>query len=795
MKAQALEMQNDSFGQRKYLSVIVRNIVELIDKSHFLILTPMAFLIGKSTILNGGIPFSGVMFCGVDFLKTSKLSMFIMMILGMISKEYNKYVYINSICIVLFTLLKKILSLKDENMLSNALLCTLCLAIGEYTFFYKEGMLLYDFVKILFHLVLVIPLFYVFRNTGMYLMHKNRYLDIRNEEIMSAAIVTAISVLGISTLKFMGFKVLDVIITLLICMFSNKFGLTIGATFGMVLGLITNIHNDNGLFLAGLYSFNGMFSGTFKSLGKIGTSLGFFISNFMLMVFSNNYNPSIIHVREMLVGIIIFFVLPNRFIEFIIGKNLNSEIICWERRNYNFRLKELTVNKLNNFSKAFNELQKTFSKISEYEFVADKNDISILFDRVADRVCKNCSLCVYCWDRSFYETYQVMYKIVEMLEDRGRIEISDIPKFFLDRCERVGEFTRALNNIYEIFKVDVVWKNKIAESRKVVSKQLDGLSKVVSDLADEINVDVKFNTLYEESILNLFNKANIQCIDVMVYYNKWNKCEVIVVFKIEDCQNVSSKDLENLISDVINKKMLVEKESYKDKTKSIKFVQQDKLQLTTGFAKLTKDGQTVSGDSYSLLNGRDGKFYIVLSDGMGSGERALKNSNATINLFENFIECGFDKETTIKIINSILVLKSNEESFSTLDISSFDMNTGECEFIKIGAMPTFIKSKDSVKEIKYASLPAGILSSIEIEPKKEMLKSGDYIIMMTDGIMDSIKKVSNNEIKIKDLLIACDKLEPKEIAWKLVKEALKDDTIKPLDDMLVVVSKVVPMYN
>ena len=150
MKAQALEMQNDSFGQRKYLSVIVRNIVELIDKSHFLILTPMAFLIGKSTILNGGIPFGAVMFCGVNFLKTSKLIMFLMIILGMLSKEYNKYVYINAICIVLFTLGKKILSLKDENMLSNALMCTLCLAIGEYIFFYKEGMLLYDFIIISF---------------------------------------------------------------------------------------------------------------------------------------------------------------------------------------------------------------------------------------------------------------------------------------------------------------------------------------------------------------------------------------------------------------------------------------------------------------------------------------------------------------------------------------------------------------------------------------------------------------------------------------------------------------------
>ena len=614
---------------------------------------------------------------------------------------------------------------------------------------------------------------------------------------MSLASVCAISILGISTLKIMGLRVLDIVITLIICMFSNKFGLTIGATFGMVLGLITNVYNDNGLVLGGLYSFSGMLAGTFKSLGKIGTSLGFFMSNFMLMVFSKRYNMGIIHMREMMIAMGIFFLLPNKFIEFIIGKNLEGELICWERRNYNFRLKELTVNKLNNFSLAFSELQKTFKNISEYEFIADKNDISILFDRVADRVCKNCSLCVYCWDRSFYETYQVMYKIVEMLENKGRIEISNVPQFFLDRCERVGEFTRALNNIYEIFKVDVVWKNKIAESRKVVSQQLGGLSKAISDLAEEINIDVKFNTVYEELILDEFNKIDIQCIDVMVYENKWNKYEVIIVLKMEDYQDTSSDDLKDLISKVMDKKMTVEKESFGDikETKSIKFVEQDKLKVITGFAKLTKEGQAVSGDSYSLLNGKDGKFYIVLSDGMGSGEAALKNSNATINLFENFIESGFDKETAIKIINSILVLKSNEESFSTLDISSLDKNTGECEFIKIGAMPTFIKNKDGVKEIKYASLPAGILSNLEIESKKEMLKTGDYIIMITDGIADSLKKSFDGEKKIKDILLGYDKLEPKDIAWKLVKEVLKGKEKPTLDDMLVIVAKVSLMYN
>jgi len=100
------------------------------------------------------------------------------------------------------------------------------------------------------------------------------------------------------------------------------------------------------------------------------------------------------------------------------------------------------VERLNNFARAFEELSKTFSEISQTKIVAGKQDISSLFDRVADKVCKDCSLCLHCWDRNFYNTYQVMFKIVENLEKNDE---SDIPEYFMERCERIGEFVRQVN--------------------------------------------------------------------------------------------------------------------------------------------------------------------------------------------------------------------------------------------------------------------------------------------------------------------------------------------------------------
>ena len=104
-------------------------------------------------------------------------------------------------------------------------------------------------------------------------------------------------------------------------------------------------------------------------------------------------------------------------------------------------------------------------------------------------------------------------------------------------------------------------------------------------------------------------------------------------------------------------------------------------------------------------------------------------------------------------------------------------------------MPTFIKTKDEIKEIKYASLPAGILNNLEIEPQKESLKLGDYIIMVTDGVVDLIKKVTNGNKKLKDILNECDKLNPQDIAEYVINRACDNGT--PMDDMLIIVAKII----
>ena len=143
------------------------------------------------------------------------------------------------------------------------------------------------------------------------------------------------------------------------------------------------------------------------------------------------------------------------------------------------------------------------------------------------------------------------------------------------------------------------------------------------------------------------------------------------------------------------------------------------------------------------------------------------------------------------MINSILVLRSTDDSFATIDISVMDLYEGEVEFCKVGAAPTFIKREDYVEAIRAATLPAGILSEVEVELIHKKVNNGDLVIMLSDGIIDSFKHCQDSVKEVQNLLQNMDTKNPQKMADDLMDAALSHCQDKePEDDMLVLVSKI-----
>ncbi len=763
-----------------------------ISKSSILILL-ISFMLGRVSLFQGFMPFGIAFFMAAASTGTSRILMTLAVAAGMITGGGFEQVYITIASIIIFSALEKLFSNK-KNEFNISVMAFVSVIIPQMVMVILQGFLLYDTLRSICYSGLVFALVFIFKYSISIIEESKKRNVLSNEEMISVAMLMTLTLAGIGNIELAGINLINVAGILAILLFSMVSGPGVGAAVGVIVGLVVNIINPSITMVIASYAFCGLLCGVFKNLGKAGVCFGFVAANALFTLYINGSTEVLIYIKDILAAVSIALLIPKKYVAKTVGYFTLAAVGTRDKSCYSARIKELTIDRLNKFSKAFAELSKTFREISETATATSKQDISSLFDRVADKVCKDCSLCLHCWDRNFYNTYQVMFKIIEKLEDKGYIDEKDIPDYFMDRCERISDFVKQVNNVYELFKVNLVWKNRVGESRGLISQHLDGLSKVIANLANEINYDVKFKGDLEDKLLVELDKAGIKANDAVIFQNKWGKNEVTIFHRgcggTRNCINT----IEKVASEVIGRRMVKERnecvQNHKNGICTLKLVEEETFRVTTGVAKLGKYDEGVSGDNYTFMNTGDGKYILALSDGMGSGRKAECQSRAAISLLEQFMETGFDKDTAVKLINSILVLKSDDDSFATIDLSSIDLYDGKVEFVKIGAVPTYIKRPDRVETVKAVSLPAGILSDIETEMICKNVNNGDFIIMVTDGVIDSFKTNGDGEKSFIKYIEEIDNLNPQGIADSILNKAYSNCGDKALDDMTVLVAKV-----
>lgn len=157
-----------------------------------------------------------------------------------------------------------------------------------------------------------------------------------------------------------------------------------------------------------------------------------------------------------------------------------------------------------------------------------------------------------------------------------------------------------------------------------------------------------------------------------------------------------------------------------------------------GVALRPKKGERVSGDSMSTFEAED-KLCLLLSDGMGSGEEARKESAMATRLLERFLRAGIDAPPALKTLNSAFTLRAEEtSSFTTIDLLLLSLQTGEGELYKYGAAPSYIKRGGTVRRVTCSCLPAGLQEcSQPPEATHLRLEGGTFFVMITDGVADA----------------------------------------------------------
>ena len=550
------------------------------------------------------------------------------------------------------------------------------------------------------------------------------------------------------------------------------------------------------------YAISGMLAGILNRLGRVGVIVGFALGNILLAYVSNGYTIELIHFKEILIASLGLLALPKSFhidLEEFIGNSTFLPAVPNRALN---KTKEMAEN-LNNVSEAIQEMATTYRQVEPLTF--DENTGVNTNKQIFITELLN-NLEPY-KDNILYEDIsdtdgEIIDKIFKTLLEKQEIDREALIQIFAD-CnsfivetqdknissyleESINQMVREINTAYKISKSDFIWRKKVEANNKNIGKQLDSVSKAIQNMAKGITDEIKEEEKYEkekQEIIELLKQKEIEAQDISL---KKDGRYIIEIYLDEILETSKIEAIEKILTKTLGEKIVLNEET--SIGKKLCFLSDDKYVMALGTAKSTKSKSESSGDSILNIRLKDGKYLVAISDGMGSGREAKKSSEQALRMLENMLLSGFDKTTSLDLINTSLISKNNE-IFATLDIAIIDLYLGTIEFIKSGACPTYIKNKKKVQIIKSNSLPTGMIDENVLDTFDKDITSGDIMVMCSDGILDSNIEYKNKELWLKYMLEDIETTNTQKIADLILNEAIDNNFGVAKDDMSIVVCK------
>ena len=337
-------------------------------------------------------------------------------------------------------------------------------------------------------------------------------------------------------------------------------------------------------------------------------------------------------------------------------------------------------------------------------------------------------------------------------------------------------------------KINYLWYNKMLETREAMAIQFNEMAKMMENYAKTEYENKKTLFGMDDYVKHKLREHKI--IARKIYINENNKglLEVRFLAKRKKKHNIKVAVLQKVISEAVGKKMRLSKESLSIVTEQYneyQLFEEVNFMTLSGTARQTKNQGEFSGDNFAVMELNSGQTFMSICDGMGTGKKAWKYSEIIIDLLEKMIDSGFEESTTLKLANGVMLTGNQWQEPAAVDMALIDQYSGTCQFLKLGAACTYVKRGSWVECIKSTSLPLGVLEEIDMETITKKLYDGDFVIMVSDGIVDALN-CQDKEEAMGRIIMDINTSNPKQMAAGILTKALTMCKGIPKDDMTVI---------
>lgn len=745
----------------------------------------LGFLLGRVNLF--GINPIGIAYFAASYTEEgSKIPVGISVILGMLTVFPMENVLSSGMAMLAVILAVDLLEKRNLTVRMGHAALLLCAAVGVLTAFrlslmpHSQYEIWMGFLETILALVCTRVLY-----DGLhFLLHAKKGQSLGNEEIISLVLLVAFGVLGLPNIIIAQISVILIVVYLLTLIMGYCYGTGAGAVAGAIGGCVLVICGWESSMI-GILALMGICAGMLREQGRLLSCISFFLLAFALEYLVNQNMPGMGELEGIGIAGAVFLLIPERFL----GK-IRIHAGSWEDNWESEKLQNLMKYKLKDFSESFRNLSVSLAKNSK-EVSIKQGDVRNMMELMAGEVCSRCENCESCRGQIALLRPE-MFGTLVLAQEQGQILLDQMPVEFMRECIHQERFLSEANQNIHLANMTMGFQNKMMQNQRVIAEQMREVGDIVDELSEKLPNVQKLPSDLQEKLRKELRKRRVIITEIAFYEKYDGRLEVHLRGRTWRGRYVTTREVGEAISEILDCHMLPREECRKvfpREEEEFVFEESAKLKAVTGVSRLPKEGEEVSGDTFSCMYLPSGELLMALSDGMGSGDSACEESEQVIELLEQMTEAGFSESSALRLINSIYMSGEEIRGFATADIAVLNLYQKSCQFVKCGASTTYLYHQGEIEQIEGEALPIGVMNEIEPYMRKSGISSGDYVIMMTDGVADSFA-IEDRELESLIQIYLDENLNPQDMADRLLDDAVSQWDMEPGDDMSVMVVKV-----
>jgi len=595
------------------------------------------------------------------------------------------------------------------------------------------------------------------------------------EEQLSAALLTLLGLISLCPLPRIG-SFLSQTGAVLLSLIGSFAGCGMGALAGIASGSALALSGSDP-FIGSSLCLCGLLAGCMREVNRPTACVVFAASSMLTVTWGLGYTLGIIEPYCLLCGSILYCLIPKKQLVRLRGW-MAPRLPGADPEHLAVRVRRKAGRRLAQVSSVFGELA---DGCGEQTVLPDEKQ---LIDRLRNALCKGCSGYAECWKGDDTRAGRLMCRMAaQALCAREVTPASALPPELLRHCRRSAHIDRRITPLLQSLSRERNERFKRGEARSLMAHQFREAQNILDSLSTQLCSPICLNREYALMAQSALERAGIRCREVLALLD--DRMEIVCVLREGAWNPQRAKEAARILTEETgvpflplpgHGRVIGECELY--------LVQSPALSARFACAARPREDGAPCGDSHMAALLSDGRFIAAISDGMGSGEEAARESGRCISLLRKFVTAGVDRDAALTAVNQLLLMRGGEDMFATADLCVIDLYSGMACLSKLGACRSFLLQEKGIRQISGGRLPLGILDHVEPAVHKLEVFPGDLLIMISDGIADELREGQTEALC--ELLPSLRDASPEEAAEQIIRWAEERDAPLRHDDMTVI---------